>query len=75
MPQDYRIVNQKLRKILVAKLGDDCPRFGEDPNARLEKLKNLAGKNDKYPTKLWFFPIRLMKMELKLKRERIKDKK
>ena len=68
MPQDYRVLNQKLRGELVAALGGECPRFGEDPNTRLEKFAILAGKNDKCKTKLWFFPIRLMKMELEIGR-------
>ena len=66
MPQDYRILNQKLRGELVEALGNKCPRFGEDPNKRLKKFAELAGKNDKFKTKLWFFPIRLMKIELEI---------
>jgi hypothetical protein len=65
MPQDYRIVNQKLGAALMATLGNDFPRFGEDPKTRLKKFAVLAGKNDKFKTKLWFFPIRLLKMEMK----------
>ena len=66
MPQDYRKVNQKLSDLLAPALGDACPRFGEDPDARLARFAKLAGKNDKCKTKMWFFPIRLIKMELEI---------
>ncbi|NOY75763.1 MAG: hypothetical protein GXP32_08225 [Kiritimatiellaeota bacterium] len=67
MPQDYRKVNQRLQTDLIPALDSRCPRFGEDPKARLKRYKELAGKNDPFETKLWFFPIRLMKIELKIK--------
>ena len=68
MPQDYRGVNHVLHDFVAASLGDDCPRFGEDPDARLAEFAKLAGKDDEFETRLWFFPIRLMRLELKYRK-------
>ena len=65
MPQDYRQANQRLAAKLASELRCGLPRFGEDPETRLKRFAELAGKDDNFQTELWFFPIRLLKLEMR----------
>jgi hypothetical protein len=57
-PQDYCPRNQALQARLRRALGPLCPRFGQDPHARLSLSEGL-------PCALWFYPIRLLAAEMK----------
>jgi hypothetical protein len=67
--QDYCVRNQLLQDRLRSKLGAECPRFGEDPMARLTRYHELAGDTDgagpSHRMRLWFYPVRLLAGELR----------
>ena len=68
-PQDYCAKNQILYKFLKEKLGDRCPRFGEDPKKRLLKYQDLSKNNKKFKMGLWYYPFRLLKCEMDIKKQ------
>jgi len=64
-PQDYCPRNRVLRSKLEKILGDNCPRFGESPVQRRKRYLNLISEKDRrFPYRLWFYPIRLLHMEV-----------
>ena len=55
---------------LAAVLKDRCPRFGEDPNARLERYAELRRADPTatrpFPMRLWPYPFRLLRQDAAL---------
>lgn len=68
-PQDYSIRNQQLYKKVFSKLGANSPRFGEDPNNRMLRYRKLAKVNKQVNMDLWFYPFRLLKLEMDVVRK------
>jgi len=67
--QDYCPRNQRLARRLREVLKDRCPRFGDDPDARLARYKKLRGTPlegaPEFPMGRWFYPLRLLRAELR----------
>lgn len=68
-PQDYCARNIELYKKLKAKLGNKCPKFGEDPKMRLIKYKKAADGISDFTFGLWFYPFRLLKRNMELNKK------
>ena len=68
-PQDYSTKNQKLYKKVFSKLGSKTPRFGEDPRSRMLRYRKLAKVDKQVEMDLWFYPFRLLKLEMNVARK------
>lgn len=64
MPGDYAPRNQNLHATLRARLGPASPRFGEDPERRMQRYWQLRAPEltdaGLFPMQLWYAPIRCL---------------
>lgn len=73
MAQDYCARNQRLCEAVAEVLGDERPRFGQDPINRQQAYIALRNRGDEqqrqFPMMLWHFPIRMLALEIHLARQ------
>ncbi|MDP6438341.1 MAG: hypothetical protein QGH74_01785 [Candidatus Brocadiia bacterium] len=70
-PQDYRPRNQRLARRLREVLGEQCPRFGEDPAERMRRYYGLleltTGAEPRFKMIFWGFPWWTLRVDMFLR--------
>ena len=69
MTGDFCARNQQISSLIREQLGDQMPRFGEDPISRQQRYLKLRQQSDTeklFPMMIWHFPVRMLVLDMEL---------